>query len=237
VGDPFHDLAERYNSTGKILRQIVRHELVDRGIAEHLPGPPARIADVGGGAGQQAIPLSRRGYEVTIIDPSPKMLAEAGQRLAREVAGVRRRVRLVGATGERAHETLGGETFDAVLCDGVLMYLEDPGPMIHALSVLLRPGGVVSVLAKNAMALAMRPALEGRYQDALSSMKAERDRGRLGVICTGDSGRPELKRCGATEYGCSRIISGTGWPVRTCLRYSSWSGRPDRGTPTGGYHG
>ena len=100
MGDPFHHLAERYNSTGKILRQIVRHELVDRGLAEHLPGPPARIADVGGGAGQQAIPLSRRGYTVTIIDPSPQMLAEAGQRLAREVAGVRRRVRLVGGTGD-----------------------------------------------------------------------------------------------------------------------------------------
>jgi S-adenosylmethionine-dependent methyltransferase len=109
VQDPFTDLAERYNSSGEILRQVVRHELVDRGLAEHLPGAPARVADVGGGAGQQAIPLSRRGYEVTIIDPSPKMLAEARQRLVREEAGVRRRVRLVGDTGERAHETLGGE--------------------------------------------------------------------------------------------------------------------------------
>lgn len=187
MGDPFHDLAERYNSSGEILRQVLRHELVDLGLAEHLPGAPARIADVGGGAGQQAIPLSRRGYEVTIIDPSPKMLAEARKRLAREEAGVRRRVRLVGGTGERAQETLGGETFDAVLCHGVLMYLEDPRPMIHALSALLRPAGVVSVLAKNATALAMRPALEGRYHDALSSLKAERDRGRLGVITRGDT--------------------------------------------------
>ena len=56
------------------------------------------------------------------------MLAEACQRLAREEAGVRRRVRLVDCIGERAHETLGGETFDAVLCHGVLMYLEDPRP-------------------------------------------------------------------------------------------------------------
>ena len=96
-------------------------------------------------------------------------------------------MRLVGGTGERAHETLGGETFDSVLCHGVLMYLEDPRPMIHALSALLRPGGVVSVLAKNATALAMRPALEGRYQDALCSLKAERDRGRLGVITRGDT--------------------------------------------------
>ncbi len=187
MGDPFYYLAERYNSSGEVLRQVLRHELTGRGLAEHVPGPPARIADVGGGAGQQAIPLSRRGYEVAIIDPSPKMLAEARKRLAREEAGVRRRVRLVGGTGERAHETLGGETFDAVLCHGVLMYLEDPRPMIHALSALLRPGGVLSVLAKNASALAMRPALEGRYRDALCSLKAERDRGRLGVITRGDT--------------------------------------------------
>jgi len=145
VGDPFSNLAEHYNSSGGILRQVVRHELVDRGLAEHLPPPPARIVDVGGGAGQQAIPLLRRGYRVTIIDPSPKMLAEAGQRLAREEAGVRGLVRRVEGTGERARETLGGETFEGVLCHGVLMYLEDPRPMIHALSALLRPGGVVSI--------------------------------------------------------------------------------------------
>jgi S-adenosylmethionine-dependent methyltransferase len=187
VGDPFSDLAERYNSSGGILRQVVRHELVDRALAEHLAPPPARIADVGGGAGQQTIPLSRKGYDVTIIDPSPKMLAEARNRLAREDTGVRGRVRLVEGSGERAHETLGGETFDAVLCHGVLMYLEDPRPMIHALSGLLRPEGVVSVLAKNAAALAMRPALEGRYQDALSSLKVDRDRGRLGVSTRGDT--------------------------------------------------
>jgi S-adenosylmethionine-dependent methyltransferase len=35
--------------------------------------------------------------------------------------------------------------------------------------------------------LAMRPALEGRYQDALYSLKAERDRGRLGVVTRGDT--------------------------------------------------
>jgi S-adenosylmethionine-dependent methyltransferase len=115
------------------------------------------------------------------------MLREARRRLAEEEEEVRNRVRLAEGTGERAHETLGGEAFDAVLCHGVLMYLEDPRPMIRALSALLLPGGVVSVLTKNADVLAMRPALEGRYQDALASLEVDRDSGRLGVITRGDT--------------------------------------------------
>jgi SAM-dependent methyltransferase len=94
---------------------------------------------------------------------------------------------LVRGTGERAHEVLEGETFDAVLCHGVLMYLEDARTMIQALSELARFGGIVSVLTKNASALAARPALEGRYRDALAALETDRDRGRLGVMTRGDT--------------------------------------------------
>ena len=183
----FAGLAAGYNSSGGTLRRVIRHELVDRALAEHVSGPPARIVDVGGGAGQQAIPLLRRGYEVTILDPSREMLDEARRRLAAETQNARGLSRLVEGAGERAHEVLGGETFDAVLCHGVLMYLEDARPMIRALSRLADPGGVVSVLTKNASALATRPALEGRYGDALSTLETDRNRGRLGVMTRGDT--------------------------------------------------
>ena len=185
--DPFAGLAAGYNSSGGTLRRVIRHELVDRGLAEHIFGPPASIVDVGGGAGQQAIPLLRKGYEVTILDPSREMLDEARRRLAAEDQMARQLARLFEGTGERAHEVLGGETFDAVLCHGVLMYLENSRHMIRALSALARPGGIVSVLTKNASALAARPALEGRYRDALSMLEADRDRGRLGVMTRGDT--------------------------------------------------
>jgi S-adenosylmethionine-dependent methyltransferase len=99
---------------------------------------------------------------------------------------VRRRVRLVEGAGERAHKILDGEQFDAVLCHGVLPYLEDPYPLIRALATVARPGAVVSVLAKNASALAVRPALEGRYKDALAAFDADRDLGRLGAVTRGD---------------------------------------------------
>jgi S-adenosylmethionine-dependent methyltransferase len=187
VEDPFADLAAGYNSSGGTLRRVLRHELTGRGLAEHISGPPAVIVDVGGGAGQQAIPLLRRGYEVTILDPSREMLDEARRRLAAEDQYARQLARLVEGTGDRAHEVLGGETFDAVLCHGVLMYLKNSRPMIQALSALARPGGIVSVLTKNASALAARPALEGRYRDALAMLGTDRDLGRLGVMTRGDT--------------------------------------------------
>ena len=109
------------------------------------------------------------------------MLRTARECLDRENEGVRGRVRLVRGPGEEAVSTLGRETFDASLCHGVLMYLEESGPLVEALVDIVRPGGLVSILTKNADALAMRPALEGRYRDALVAFDSDRDTGRLGV--------------------------------------------------------
>jgi SAM-dependent methyltransferase len=187
VTDPFSRLADLFLTHRRTLRGVVRYTLVARQLEEHLPSPPARVADVGGGAGQQAIPPARKGYEVTILDPSPIMLREARRTLTSEGEDVRRRMSLVQGEGEQAAELLGRESFDAVLCHGVLMYLEDPRPMIQELAAIGRPGALVCVLAKNASTLAMRPALEARYKDALSALDADRDLGGLGVETRGDT--------------------------------------------------
>ena len=186
MSNGFSGLAGRYLASSETLRGIVRHTLVARQLAEHIPAPPASVIDVGGGAGHQAVPLARRGYEVTILDPSRTMLREARRRLASEGDEVGRGVRLVEGGGEEAPRALDGETFEVVLCHGVLMYLEDPRPMVRALAAVARPGAVISVLAKNASALAMRSALEGRYKDALAALEADRDLGRLGAVTRGD---------------------------------------------------
>ena len=187
MNDPFSRLAEPFLAHQRTLRGLVRYTLVGRQLEEHLPPPPARVADIGGGAGHQSIPLARSGYDVTILDPSPAMLREAHQTLASEGVDVRRRVKLVQGEGEQGAEVLGAESFDAVLCHGVLMYLEDPRPMIHELASIGRPGAMVCVLAKNASALALRPALEGRYGEALAALDADRDLGGLGVVTRGDT--------------------------------------------------
>ena len=122
--------------------------MVAKQLDEYLPQPPARIADVGGGAGHQAIPLARKGYEVTILDPSGTMLREARRILTSEEESVRRRVRLVEGSGERAHEILDEGWFEVVLCHGVLPYIEDSYPLIQALASVACTGAVVSVLTK-----------------------------------------------------------------------------------------
>ena len=194
------------------MRGVVRRRLVDRQLATHLPTPPARVADIGGGAGLQALPLARTGYEVTILDRSPAMLREARRNLASEGEEVRRRVRLIEGEGEQAVEILGSEAFDAVLCQGVLMYLEDPRPMIQALAAIVRLGSLIFVLAKNASALALRPAFEGRYEDAPAALEADRDLGRLGVVTRGDtveglSALFEEARIGITRWYGVRVFT------------------------------
>ncbi|HXP57827.1 MAG TPA: hypothetical protein VN847_22875, partial [Streptosporangiaceae bacterium] len=71
--------------------------------------------------------------------------------------------------------------FDAVLCHGVLGYLDQPEPMVSQLCRCAAPGGLVSVMTANARAAAVRPALERRWDDALASFDARTETGVLGV--------------------------------------------------------
>jgi SAM-dependent methyltransferase len=153
----------------------VRTHVLHAHLIEHLPAAPAEIVDVGGGAGHQSIPLALAGYAVTIVDPSAVMLGRAAEALEDLPIEVAARVRLVEADGEHAPELLGTETFDGVLCHGVLMYLDDPIPLVTALCRLPRPGGIVSVVTKNRRTLAMRPALEGDWAGALAAFDAQRE--------------------------------------------------------------
>ncbi len=181
LADPFVDGA--YASFKGRVRTFVLHQQ----LLGHLPPPPATILDVGGGAGHQSFPLAAAGYPVTLLDPSPTMLDKASFRLATESPEVRERVDLVQARGEDAAVATGGRTFDVVLCHGVLMYLNRPETMIAALCRCVTPGGLVSLMALNARTLAVRPAVEGRWADALTAFDATGEPGVLGVDTRADT--------------------------------------------------
>jgi len=169
------------------LRGRVRTHVIDRHLRDHLVLPPARIVDVGGGAGHQSLPLARDGYEVTIADPSAAMLARAEALLDRESSDVVARVKLVRASAHEAPGLLGESAFDAVLCHGVMMYVEDPVTFVHCLARLASPGAVVSIVTKNAASLAVRPALEGRWREAMDAFDGVRQINGLGVDTRADT--------------------------------------------------
>jgi S-adenosylmethionine-dependent methyltransferase len=175
LADKFAD--EAYASVkGHVRTYVLHHQLL-----EHLPPPPAPVLDVGGGAGHQSFPLAQAGYDVTLLDPSPAMLDKAQQRLQRLPAEARRRVTLVQADGENADEAVNGRRFAAVLCHGVLGYLEQPEPLVSQLCRCAAAGGVVSIMTGNAKTMAVRPALERRWDDALAAFDARAEIGVLGV--------------------------------------------------------
>jgi SAM-dependent methyltransferase len=181
LADQFAD--EAYASVKGLVRTYVLHQQ----LLEHLPAPPAAVLDVGGGAGHQSFPLARAGYDVTLLDPSPAMLDKARQRALRLPDEVHRRVTLLEAAGESADDAVKGRRFAAVLCHGVLGYLERPEPVIDQMCRCAAEGGIVSIMAGNARAAAVRPALEQRWDDALASFDAREEVGVLGLPTRADT--------------------------------------------------
>jgi S-adenosylmethionine-dependent methyltransferase len=186
--DTWADLADRFadeayaSAKGYVRTYVMHHQLL-----EHLPDPPATVLDVGGGAGHQTCALARAGYDVTLLDPSQSMLEKAQERLQRLPADAQRRVSLVQADGENADAAVDGQRFAAVLCHGVLGYLDRPEPLVNQLCRCAAPGGLVSIMTGNATAMAVRPALERRWDDALAAFDARTEIGVLGVPVRADT--------------------------------------------------
>jgi len=95
-------------------------------------------------------------------------------------------VELLHADLDGAASLLEGRSFDLVLCHAVVPYLETSAPTVHQLASLARAGGIVSFVAKNADAQALRPALLGRWSEALAAFDAQAGIGGLGVRTRGD---------------------------------------------------
>jgi SAM-dependent methyltransferase len=166
------ELVPAYLAHTRNLASSVRFALVTRALLEHLPARPCDVMDVGGGHALQAIMLARAGHRVTVVDPDPLMIEAARSNLAGQDAAVRGRVRLVqGHVDDVAAES------DVICCHSVLAYLEDPQPMLARLVALARPGAILSILALNGDAIAMRSGLRGDWAEALASLRAGRQIG------------------------------------------------------------
>jgi SAM-dependent methyltransferase len=173
------------------LRDVVRQELVARQLDEQIVGRfpvgrRLRVLDVGMGQGTQALRLARAGHQVTGVEQDPKMISAAREALAAEPEGIRERVRLVQGDGRDTGVHFLPGSFDVVLCHGVLMYVEEPDPLLAGLARMLAHGGLLSLLVRNGDALAMRPGLSGDWASALAAFDTTAYRNRLGLDVRAD---------------------------------------------------
>jgi 2-polyprenyl-3-methyl-5-hydroxy-6-metoxy-1,4-benzoquinol methylase len=147
--------AEEYESKFAlpVARRVKRaeEEAILAFLFEHLP-PEGRLLELGCGTGLFTLPVAARGYEITAVDISSKML----QRLRRKLDAAPGRehrehpvdtypsppagtVSLLRADVEDL-SALG--RFDGVYGIGLLEYLDSPGAVVKRAAGLLRPGGV-----------------------------------------------------------------------------------------------
>ncbi|MER5531435.1 methyltransferase domain-containing protein [Streptomyces sp. NPDC002677] len=160
---------------------------LDEQIAGRFPvGQRLRVLDVGMGQGTQALRLARAGHQVTGIEREPTMIAAAREALAGEPEGIRERVRIVEGDGRDTGVHFLPGSFDVVLCHGVLMYVEEPDALLAGLARMLAPGGLLSLLVRNADALAMRPGLSGDWTGAMDAFDTVSYRNRLGLEVRAD---------------------------------------------------
>ncbi len=163
-------------------------ERLARALALHGVPAPARLLDAGYGTGRYALELARQGYDVSGIDRSPAMIAEA-----RAAAGPARAVSF--DVGDIVDRTEIG-TYDAVLCRGVLNDLLDERERQGAFSTFaraLRDGGLLVFDVREWTATLERKRAHPVFEKTVST-----DRGRLSFRSVTELD-PEQRRLLVTE--------------------------------------
>ncbi|KQN29934.1 methyltransferase [Sphingomonas sp. Leaf38] len=167
-------LADAFGPAGADGATSIPLELTIRTLAAILPDRPLRVVDLGGGDAVLAIRLSAMNHAVVVQDIDPHMIARGEQRLARHPRAIRDRIRLICADGATiAADQV--EIADLVCCHSVLMYEDDPAPLVRTSVALCKPDGLVSIIAINPAAAAMRAGLAGRWREARIALETGDD--------------------------------------------------------------
>jgi len=118
----------------------------------------ARILEVGCGAGQITIALTRHGHTVDAMDPTTAMLQTTRREAARRSVLERTRLYLADV-----HQLpFASQTFDLVIAIGVIPWLHSEFVALQEMQRVLKPGGHLLITADNNARL-------NRIMDPLSS--------------------------------------------------------------------
>ncbi|MFB6660406.1 class I SAM-dependent methyltransferase [[Kitasatospora] papulosa] len=126
------------------------------------------VLDTGGGTGNFAVPVARLGHRVTVVDPSPNALFALERRA--DEAGVADRVRGVQGDILGLFEVVDCAGYDAVLCHGVLEYVDDPAEGVRTAVDALRPSGALSLLGAGLGGAVLARALAGHFAEARQAL-------------------------------------------------------------------
>ncbi|MFD7468915.1 methyltransferase [Streptomyces tendae] len=126
------------------------------------------VLDTGGGSGNFAVPVAGLGHRVTVVDPSPNALFALERRAAE--AGVADRVRGVQGDAGGLFDVVERGGYDAVLCHGVLEYVDDPAEGVRNAVAALRADGVLSLLAAGLGGAVLARALAGHFTEARQAL-------------------------------------------------------------------
>jgi ubiquinone/menaquinone biosynthesis C-methylase UbiE len=151
------------------LEEARTRELIQR----YAPPPPGTVVDVGGAAGAYALWLADAGYTVHLLDPVPRLVAEAQRRsAAAEFPLVSCRV------GDARALDVPAETADVVLLLGPLYHLTYPGDRAQSLreaARVLKPGGRLFAAAISRWASALDGLARDLLQDPRFGLIVEQD--------------------------------------------------------------
>jgi SAM-dependent methyltransferase len=116
--------AESYDESRAASPSVLRRL---RRVLEGAPGP--RLADIGGGTGNYARALKRKGWETVVVDRSAEMLTRAAAK----------GLEVIEADAQRL--PFEDESFDAAMMISMLHHVEDRGAALAEARRILRPGG------------------------------------------------------------------------------------------------
>ena len=203
-------------------RARLEYERTKDVLARVLPAPPARVIDVGGGAGAYSLWLAARGHEVHLVDATPRLVEVARQRSAaaeRPIASM--------SVGDARRLPQADAFASAVLVMGPLYHLPEEADRLRALreaARVLAPGGVLVAAAIGRFASALDGLVRGLTRNPL--FRAIRDQdlrdgqhrnttGNLDYFTTSYFHRPDdlLREIEAAGFRDTYVlgVEGPGW--------------------------
>lgn len=145
--DNISDIQAFYDRTveqesGRLERHPIERDITWRYFDKYLP-PRGKILEIGAATGAYTIPLAKRGYSVTAVDLSPKLVEFCRKRVVEE--GLESKVTCLVADARDLSKT-GKNLFDVVLMMGPLYHLieeEDRKKALGEAYNRLKPDGKI----------------------------------------------------------------------------------------------